>query len=132
MVYNDNKTDKEDYDRRRRKFLTYSSITAAGVVGAGILIGLSGETFEGKEKSKDTNTEYNDSRQFFKRKEDFDVISAATERIFPEEEMGPGAIELGVPYYIDRQLAGAWGVNANEYMSGPFFEGEVNQGYQTR
>src|SRR5690625_5379436 len=46
--------------------------------------------------------------------------------------MGPGAIELGVPYYIDRQLAGAWGVNANEYMSGPFFEGEVNQGYQTR
>src|SRR5699024_3047836 len=37
-----------------------------------------------------------------------------------------------VPYYIDRQLAGAWGVNANEYMSGPFFEGEVNQGYQTR
>src|SRR5690625_642611 len=84
-----------------------SGVGAGGVVGGGLLVGLFGDTFEGEEKSEDTNTDYNDSRQFFKRKEDFDVISAATERIFPEEEMGPGAIELGVPYYIDRQLAGA-------------------------
>src|SRR5690625_4292128 len=91
MVNNDNKTDKEDYDLRRRKFLKNSGIAAGGVVGGGLLVGLFGDTFEGEEKSEDTNTDYNDSRQFFKRKEDFDVISAATERIFPEEEMGPGA-----------------------------------------
>jgi len=132
MVNSDNKADKEDYDPRRRKFLKNSGIAAGGVVGGGLLVGLFGDTFEGEEKNDDGNIDYNDSRQFFKRKEDFDVISAATERIFPEEETGPGAIKLGVPYYIDRQLAGAWGVNANEYMSGPFFEGEPNQGYQTR
>lgn len=58
-------------------------------------------------------------------------MSQATERIFPEDDFGPGAIGLGVPYFIDNQLAGSYGVNAREYMQAPFDVGEPTQGYQT-
>lgn len=53
------------------------------------------------------------------------------ERIFPKDEFGPGAKELAVPYFIDNQLAGAYGYNAREYIAGPHFKGAPTQGYQT-
>lgn len=60
------------------------------------------------------------------------ITQAAVERIFPADENGPGAAELGVAFYIDHQLAGDWGFNAREYMQPPFFVGEKTQGYQGR
>lgn len=62
----------------------------------------------------------------------FAIVEAATERIFPADENGPGAKELGVAYFIDHQLAGDYGFNARDYMSPPFFAGEKTQGYQGR
>src|SRR5699024_9946516 len=69
-------------------------------------------------------------RMFFKRREDFETLSAATERIFPEDDNGPGAIELGVPYFIDKQLAGSWGTNAKAYMHDPFRQNQQVKDYQ--
>jgi gluconate 2-dehydrogenase gamma chain len=57
-------------------------------------------------------------------------IEAAVARLIPRDELGPGAIEAGVPHYIDRQLAGAWGAGERLYRSGPWREGEETQGYQ--
>ncbi|WP_100399071.1 gluconate 2-dehydrogenase subunit 3 family protein [Bacillus sp. FJAT-44742] len=75
--------------------------------------------------------DYTEARMLFKRQEDFHVMSAAAERIFPEDDRGPGAITLGVPYYIDKQLAGSYGRNPREYMPGPFAKGVVTQGFQS-
>jgi gluconate 2-dehydrogenase gamma chain len=36
---------------------------------------------------------------------EFETVAAACERIFPHDDEDPGAIELGVPIYIDRALA---------------------------
>jgi gluconate 2-dehydrogenase gamma chain len=57
-------------------------------------------------------------------------IEAAVERLIPRDETGPGAMEAGVPEYIDRQLAGAWGAGERLYRSGPWREGMPSQGYQ--
>lgn len=70
-------------------------------------------------------------RMFFTNDLQFSTLSAAAERIFPKDETGPGAIELFVPFFIDNQLAGAFGYNAREYISGPFSSGAPTQGYQT-
>jgi gluconate 2-dehydrogenase gamma chain len=66
------------------------------------------------------------------------LVQAMAARVFPSDEFGPGAVELGVVYFIDRQLAGlsnGWGEGANWYMKGPFvtrFEGAIpNQGWQS-
>jgi gluconate 2-dehydrogenase gamma chain len=52
--------------------------------------------------------------------EDANVIGAMANRIFPKDDLGPGATELGVVEYIDSQLAGAWGSGERMYRQGPF------------
>lgn len=70
-------------------------------------------------------------RMFFTNNLEFNTLSAASERIFPKDASGPGAKDLGVPYFIDNQLAGGWGYNAWLYMQGPYAPGAPTQGYQT-
>src|SRR5690349_23346433 len=36
-------------------------------------------------------------------------VEAASQRMIPADELGPGAVEAGVPVFIDRQLAGDYG-----------------------
>lgn len=59
-------------------------------------------------------------------------VEAATGRLIPKDDLGPGAVEAGVPVFIDRQLAGPYGQGARWYMQGPWGVGEPTQGYQTR
>lgn len=48
-------------------------------------------------------------------------------RIYPKDEQGEGAIGLGVSYFIDNQLASAYGYNDREYMQEPFMEDKAEQ-----
>ncbi len=57
-------------------------------------------------------------------------IEAACERLIPADELGPGAIDAGVPNYLDKQLGGAWGAGERLYRSGPWRLGTPSQGYQ--
>jgi gluconate 2-dehydrogenase gamma chain len=59
-------------------------------------------------------------------------VEAAAQRMIPKDELGPGAVEAGVPVFIDRQLAGDFGKATNWYMQGPWETGEKTQGYQSR
>jgi gluconate 2-dehydrogenase gamma chain len=59
-------------------------------------------------------------------------ITAAVARLIPADELGPGAVEAGVPTFIDRQLAGPYGSGQRWYMQGPWSAGLPTQGYQTR
>jgi len=59
-------------------------------------------------------------------------IEAAVARLIPADELGPGAKEAGVSYFIDQQLAGAYGTMARNYKQGPWPEGTPQQGYQSR
>ena len=113
---NDESTEevKHQQDISRRKFLKNSGLVAGGLVGGSLFGGLLTNRFDKKEESKvvedkETSMDSLDARQFFTREHDFRILMASTEQIFPEDEHGPGAIQLGVPYYIDKQLAGRWG-----------------------
>ena len=57
-------------------------------------------------------------------------IEAAIDTLIPSDAVGPGAKELGVTTYIDRQMAGAYGKGDRLYLEGPFGEGTSQQGYQ--
>ncbi|WP_337018258.1 gluconate 2-dehydrogenase subunit 3 family protein [Oceanobacillus massiliensis] len=131
--------EKNKVDLSRRKFLRSSGYVAGGVVGGSILGSLLGGNIgtETEQTAPETGQQteqqnFQQARMFFKRQKDFDVLSAATERIFPEDDNGPGAIQLAVPYFIDHQMASGYGNNEREYMQGPFYPGTDYQGYQTR
>ena len=57
-------------------------------------------------------------------------IEAAVDTLIPSDSTGPGAKELGVAIYIDRQMAGGYGKGDRLYLEGPFGEGTPEQGYQ--
>lgn len=128
---------KNETNLSRRKFLKTTGYVAGGAIGGGILGSLLGVNIGVQTEQASTSPTpepviHQRALMFFTRRKDFDVLSAATERIFPEDDNGPGAIALGVPYFIDHQLAGGYGNNDREYMQGPFYEGTPYQGYQTR
>lgn len=104
-----------------------AGILTGGVVGGSILGGILGNPFLNNDTESETpqtetasESSFQEARMFFDRYEDFAILQAAVERIYPEDDNGPGAIELGVPFFIDKQLAGSWGTNAKEYMNNPF------------
>ncbi|MFE5320366.1 gluconate 2-dehydrogenase subunit 3 family protein [Paenibacillus sp. NPDC056579] len=125
----------EPQSNSRRKFLKYSGVALGGVVVGGVVGTAITKGFNRTvEPSKQPETtpiqpaaDYNQALMFFNQ-EQFRLTEAITERIFPKDELGPGAKELGVAYFIDHQLGGQWGINARDYMMGPFQAGEVTQG----
>lgn len=130
---------KEPKNYSRRDFLKTSGVAAGALIGGGIIGGLIGANVNntaapGEAPATSEGGAAGGVRglMFFKNDAEFQILAQATERIFPEDDLGPGAIGLGVPYFIDRQLAGAYGENSKEYMQGPFLEGEMTQGYQSR
>jgi len=58
-------------------------------------------------------------------------LDAAVARLIPADDLGAGAKEAGVTYFIDQQLFGAWGTMAKMYRQGPHAEGTPQQGYQS-
>jgi gluconate 2-dehydrogenase gamma chain len=58
-------------------------------------------------------------------------VTAACARLIPEDELGPGAVQAGVPDYIDRQMATPWADGGLWYMQGPFLAAKPEFGYQS-
>lgn len=129
---------KNTTDASRRKFLKSSGLAVGGIAVGGALGGIfgmygdNGETDAPTVSTQEPADHHSHALRYFTSRAEFEKLGQATERIFPEDDNGPGAIALGVPYYIDHQLAGHWGINAKEYRQGPFYEGEPEQGYQSQ
>ncbi|MEW9676693.1 gluconate 2-dehydrogenase subunit 3 family protein [Lentibacillus sp. L22] len=134
----DNNQDQQEKDVSRRKFLRNSGIAVGGLAVGGVVGSLIpwGTTDNDRNQVKNQTANqkgknYNHALMYLTKAE-FQTVEAATERIFPKDDRGPGAKDLGVPYYIDHQLAGSYGFNARDYMEPPFYHGEKVQGYQGR
>jgi gluconate 2-dehydrogenase gamma chain len=70
------------------------------------------------------------SPKYFSR-EEWAFLLAACARLIPADEVGPGAVGLGVPEFIDREMEGVYGHAANWYMQGPFASARPELGYQS-
>jgi gluconate 2-dehydrogenase gamma chain len=68
----------------------------------------------------------------FFNKEEWAFIVAACDRLIPHDEHGPGAVELGVPEFIDRHMQTPYASGEIWYMQGPFLEAPAEFGYQGR
>ncbi|WP_206207708.1 gluconate 2-dehydrogenase subunit 3 family protein [Virgibacillus indicus] len=123
-------------DRTRRTFLRNSGFALGGIVIGGTVGSLLGTTDTKNESNVNTESgapvaNPNVALMFF-YPEEYETTMAAAERIFPKNDLGPGAMELNAGIYIDHQLASQWGVNARDYTDGPFYKPEPTQGEQIK
>lgn len=123
-------------DNTRRTFLKNSGLTVGGLIVGGAVSSLFGlkpstKTEQVTSTAHEPAANPNEALMFFNQ-EQYQTAAAAAERIFPKDESGPGAKDLNVAIYIDHQLASPWGVNAKDYMMGPYLKPDEKQGGQLR
>lgn len=85
---------------------------------------------EGGAEDKHSGERY--APRFFSSAE-WAFINAATERLIPQDELGPGAVACGIPEFIDRQMETPYAYGLLWYMQGPFLSDlPAELGYQQK
>lgn len=97
----------------RRDFLrkTLAVIPAITVAGYGVATTVA---------SQAAPSQQNPYRPRFFTSAEWIFVNAAVARLIPDDANGPGAVEAGVPEFIDRQLETAYGHGNLWYMQAPF------------
>ncbi|EJD6501541.1 gluconate 2-dehydrogenase subunit 3 family protein [Providencia rettgeri] len=62
---------------------------------------------------------------------EWQFVLAATDRLIPADQYGPGAVDEGVPIFIDKQMEQPYGYGHLWYMQGPFMTAVPELGYQS-
>ena len=116
---------------RRRLLTAGAAITAVPVAAAAAALGGSDVPFKEGQANAPTAVDNLSGWTWFTDVEAA-FITAVVARLIPADDLGPGAVEAGVPTFIDRQLAGPYGRGERWYMQGPWSAGAPTQGWQTR
>ena len=116
---------------RRRLLTAGAAITAVPVAAAAAALGGSDVAFKEGQANAPAAVDNTSGWTWFTDAEAA-FIGAVVARLIPADDLGPGAVEAGVPTFIDRQLAGPYGRGERWYMQGPWSAGLPTQGYQTR
>ncbi|MHC1479376.1 gluconate 2-dehydrogenase subunit 3 family protein [Frateuria aurantia] len=98
----------------RRDFLR-SAVTAAPATLLGSALAV--PTSSAHEDAATSNDKYHPA---FFTTDEWRLLEAATDRLIPADELGPGALAAAVPEFIDRQMEAAYGHGRLWYMQGPF------------
>ena len=108
----------DDTRLSRRRLLTAGAvITAVPIASAATAAALGGRdvTFTEGQANAPTPVDTGATWTWFTDAEAV-FINAAVARLIPADDLGPGAVEAGVPTFIDRQLAGVYGRGERWYM----------------
>jgi gluconate 2-dehydrogenase gamma chain len=127
-------------DLDRRRFLVGGAVAGIGGVAAAAIhdgeLGGSPQSFRGsvpwQEGTADAPPGASGSGYIFFSPAEALFIEAAVARLIPNDEVGPGGVEAGVPFFLDRQLAGRFGQGDHYFLGGPWPKGTPEQGYQSR
>jgi gluconate 2-dehydrogenase gamma chain len=112
----------------RRDFLKAAG--AAGATGAAMATGLAACSAEPKAQAATVERNQPPETWVILTPQEAAFFTAAADTIIPKDELSPSGSECGVPTFIDRQLASAWGGGDRMYRAGPYVKGTPEQGYQ--
>jgi len=118
-------SDQHEQSPSRRRLIKSFAVIPIAVAGAAGVIHAVQKPAEAAETSG--ADPYQPS--FFKASE-WAFINAACDRLIPHDEHGPGAVELGVPEFLDRHMQTPYAAGDIWYMQGPFLEAAPEFGYQ--
>lgn len=113
----------------RRRFLVDAGATGAGIAA----LTTSAPAEAASNRAGDSSTPSADDpvkALLVLTAEEAAFFSAVADTMIPADALSPSGTECGIPTFIDRQLASAWGAGAKMYRAGPFHKGLPEQGYQ--
>ncbi|RZZ83645.1 gluconate 2-dehydrogenase subunit 3 family protein [Pseudoxanthomonas winnipegensis] len=114
----------------RRAFLRLSLAVAPAAVALGACDGQQGEAGRREGASAADPAPYQPT--YFSAAE-WACLQAVVARLIPGDAHDPGALEAGVPEYIDRQMGTPWAAGRLWFMQGPFQpDAPATLGYQLR
>ncbi len=120
-----------NHNFNRREFLGAMVVTSSATGIASAV-----QAFDKKEMWQpdraDVVTPVRGDKYIFFTDDEAALMEKLVDCIIPPDELGPGAHQMGVTFFLDRQLAGDYGHAYSWYMQGPWPEGLPSQGYQTR
>lgn len=124
----------------RRRFFMATAVAGIGGASAATLhdgeLGAPAQTFRGAvpwlEGTADVPPGVSGSGYIFFTAAEAGFIEAAVARLIPDDPVGPGAVQAGVVFFLDRQLAGGFGHGEHYFLGGPWPKGTPEQGYQSR
>ncbi len=117
-------------DLTRRFMLKATGAIGASLVSAGSCVAAATAPESDASSSGRAGPNAQLTTYLFLNSDEASFVEAAVARLIPDDDQWPGALKAGVPNYIDKQLAGAWGVGERLYRSGPWRPGTPSQGYQ--
>lgn len=109
----------QDTSDSRRRFLWFSASIGPAIAAVGCGAKSEGPAMDTASNGGASVGHGTYEPSFFDTAE-WRFVQAAAARLIPADELGPGALEAGVPEYIDRQMATAWAEGKLWYMQGPF------------
>jgi gluconate 2-dehydrogenase gamma chain len=133
--------DRSGIDLRRRRLLLGGAAGVVSTAGAAIAIhdgelGGPSQTIHGEMPwspgTADSPPEASGSDYKYFTPAEVAFIEAAVGRLIPDDDLGPGAVQARVPFFLDRQLDGPYGRGDHFYLGGPWPKGTAQQGYQSR
>lgn len=118
----------------RRDFLlkTITLVPAVAINGSGISALVTSPTINAAQQEKPPIVQTaRDYQSTFFTEEEYAFIKVAVALLIPKDQLGPGALEAGVPEFIDRQMNTPYATGSLWYMQGPFHpEADPMLGYQ--
>ncbi|MCP1574967.1 gluconate 2-dehydrogenase gamma chain [Herbaspirillum rubrisubalbicans] len=111
----------------RRRFLR-GALTAAPAAALAVSTGSLTASAQSPSAQSNASAAYQPS---FFNQDEYALLSALADTLIPADDTGPGALEAGVPEFIDAQMNTPYGRGQLWYMQGPFTpEAAPEFGYQ--
>ena len=113
---------EQDNPRREflRKTLTLIPVVTVASTGLGGSVLMASPEAGAQTAVQGTSTPGKAYEPTYFTAEEWAFLNAAVARLIPADEQGPGAVQAGVPEYIDRQMNTPYASGALWFMQGPF------------
>jgi gluconate 2-dehydrogenase gamma chain len=121
---------RRDFLRKSLTLIPVVTLASAGLPGTSFAQTPAGDAAKGAQPA--TPTVPGDYKPTFFTPQEWAFLIAACDRLIPSDHVGPGAVELGVPEFLDRHMQTPYANGGIWYMQGPFLEAAPEFGYQGR
>ncbi|WP_434606302.1 gluconate 2-dehydrogenase subunit 3 family protein [Pseudomonas sp. D2-30] len=128
MSDNDTSPGRRDFLRKSLTLIPVVTLASAGLPTAAFARTPVSDARSGAQPAGETDH----YKPTFFTPEEWAFLIAACDRLIPSDQVGPGAVELGVPEFLDRHMHTPYANGGIWYMQGPFIEAAPEFGYQGR